>query len=382
MFTRSSVSGRPASIDVGALLENPERVRLVAQPLVDLRRGQIVGYETLTRFDLEVPAGPDKVFMQAAQQGLGDKLEALVLGKALRLSESLPPNCFLSINVDPECLISDAVQAVLRDSPLQGRVFELTEHRQVRDMTRVLRAISELRHRGAVVAMDDAGSGYSGLKQLLALRPQLIKLDRELIAGIDTDEVKRALVQMLGEFASRLDAWVLAEGIETEGELRALCQLGVPLGQGYFLARPAVPWAILSEPSQEVLRDAPPSLTQSSLRSLIDVCTVVRGDATWPLAAELCVRLDVEGRPVALRILEAGGVDERSEHELLKVKVRTEPGAVARRATLREGRCRWDPVMCIDDNGRFLGVIRMPRLVTALADASSGGAAAVLMGPP
>jgi hypothetical protein len=123
-------------------------------------------------------------------------------------------------------------------------------------------------------------------------------------------------------------------------------------------------------------------LTQSSLRSLIDVCTVVRGDATWPLAAELCVRLDVEGRPVALRILEAGGVDERSEHELLKVKVRTEPGAVARRATLREGRCRWDPVMCIDDNGRFLGVIRMPRLVTALADASSGGAAAVLMGPP
>ncbi len=90
--------------------------------------------------------------------------------------------------------------------------------------------------------MDDAGSGYSGLQQIAAIRPQMVKLDRAIVTGLDGDEVKLALTELLGEFAGRIDAWLLAEGIEAWGEVEALLRLGVPLGQGWLFGRPGPAW--------------------------------------------------------------------------------------------------------------------------------------------
>ena len=95
---------------------------------------------------------------------------------------------------------------------------------------------------GAPIAVDDAGAGYAGLTQILTLRPHILKLDRELVTGVDTDEAKAALIEMLGVFANRIDAWVLAEGVETVAEARRIRALGVPLAQGFHYAMPAPPF--------------------------------------------------------------------------------------------------------------------------------------------
>ena len=93
---------------------------------------------------------------------------------------------------------------------------------------------------GALIALDDAGSGYSGLQQLAALRPQVVKLDRALVSDADTDPVRVALAEMLGEFAGRIDAWLLAEGIETAGRARRVRRARRPAGPG-LAARPPDP---------------------------------------------------------------------------------------------------------------------------------------------
>ncbi|MET0385648.1 MAG: EAL domain-containing protein, partial [Polyangiales bacterium] len=215
----SESTGCPAEVDaesIHTILSGERGVWLETQPIVDLRRGVITGYEALARFDLDVTTPPDWVFAAANRAGLGIELEALVVQRALALARETPPNCFLSINVDPLHLTAAEVfDPIIAHGPLDGILFELTEQRQIIDMPGVASCLAELRKRGAYVAVDDAGAGYSGLQQILALRPQFLKADRALVSEVDADEAKRAMLQLLGELAGRLDAWIIAEGIET-----------------------------------------------------------------------------------------------------------------------------------------------------------------------
>lgn len=354
--------------DVGLLLREPERLTLVAQPIVDLRRGVVVGYEALSRFRLEHPCGPDRVFAAAARAGAAEELEARVIERGLSLAERLPDNCFLTLNVDPGLLTSERMLGLLRERPtLAGIVFELTEHSAIEDLPAVVAVTHLLKERGALIAMDDAGAGYSGLKQILELRPQLLKLDRSLITNLDDDPAKRALVSMIGELGARLDAWLLAEGIETEAELRVLRQLGVPLGQGYFLARPAPPWSPLRVEASAVLTGTPLGVRSPSIaHRLLETCPTCLPGEPWP-DEKTAIRLAV-GRPIAMQLVEGAVTRERAEHQLLRVKRESPLAAIAQRAVTRDEACRWDPLVCIDDVGHFVGIIRMPRLVAALAE--------------
>jgi EAL domain-containing protein (putative c-di-GMP-specific phosphodiesterase class I) len=90
--------------------------------------------------------------------------------------------------------------------------------------------------------VDDVGAGYSGLSQIAAVHPSYLKLDRSLVEGIDADDGRAALVGAFVGYAERADVMLVAEGVECESELRTLIELGVPLGQGFYLARPAPPW--------------------------------------------------------------------------------------------------------------------------------------------
>jgi EAL domain-containing protein (putative c-di-GMP-specific phosphodiesterase class I) len=135
--------------DIRRLLEEPGRLNLVGQPIIDLRRGAVVGYEILSRFRLEHPTSPDRVFAAAARQGLGAELEARVIERALVLAETLPDNCFLSVNVDPTLLTTARVLDALQQRPsLAGIVFELTEHTAIEDLAGVISAVAWLRERG------------------------------------------------------------------------------------------------------------------------------------------------------------------------------------------------------------------------------------------
>ena len=211
------------------------------------------------------------------RRGKAEELEAAALRTALAARATLPPNCFLTLNVSPELLPTESIRSVWRDEgSLAGLVIELTEQTPIDSYVDLEPDLNQLRAAGALIAVDDAGAGYAGLRHLLALRPALIKIDRELIQDVDRDEAKRALIGMLGSFASRVDAWILAEGVEQVEELDALVSLGVPLVQGYCVARPAPPWASIELDLAHRLAAKAPVAHKSTVRDILEPATTAR----------------------------------------------------------------------------------------------------------
>jgi EAL domain-containing protein (putative c-di-GMP-specific phosphodiesterase class I) len=125
---------------------------------------------------------------------------------------------------------------------LNGLVIEITEEERVLDVDALQRHLDPLRARGARIAVDDAGEGYAGLQQVMSMRADIIKLDRALVADVNSDAAKVALIGSLVHFARSTGASICAEGIETLQELRTLIHLGVAQGQGWALGRPGAPW--------------------------------------------------------------------------------------------------------------------------------------------
>ena len=211
---------------------------VVFQPIANLQTGEVVGVEALSRFPGSGDLSPEKWFNEAASVGLGVELEVLAVRQALRAMDQLPGGAYLSVNVSPAVAMSSALGAALEGVPLDRVVLEITEHSQVLDYDQLNLALVALRARGARLAIDDAGSGFSSLRHILRLSPDIIKLDISLTQGIDNDSVLRALGYSLASFASAIDAAVIAEGVETEREVHALRFLQVSYGQGFFLRRP------------------------------------------------------------------------------------------------------------------------------------------------
>ncbi|HEY0001304.1 MAG TPA: EAL domain-containing protein [Actinoplanes sp.] len=347
------------------------RMQAVYQPIVDVARGVVVGYEALIRFPSFPVSSPDAWFAAAHDHGRSAELQAAALRIALREKANLPGNCFLTVNVGPEVLHHPAIQRVWADvGDLRWVVVELTEHFAVEYNGVLHAALERLRSAGALIAIDDAGSGYAGLAQLLTVRPAMIKLDRALIRDLDHDEAKRALVEMVGTFAGRIDAWLLAEGVEREGELDALVALNVPLAQGFHLGRPALPWAPLRPEADRQLADKTSDRLGATLRTLLEHPPMVT-DATLAFAAfadpsvDLVVLCDDDRRPIA-------SLDDRSAPLPLvtpdmRINLDTSPSDAALRAITRIGTEWARPLLCTDNAGRYVGVVRIPRLLHALA---------------
>lgn len=211
-------------------------LRMVFQPIVDVVTGVVVGAEALARFPGGSP--PNEWFDDAAQVGRGTVLELAAVDAALSQLDGLPPGAFASVNVSPATAVTPGFRALLEQYPAERVVVELTEHTRVDDYEVLLDALARFRARGIRVAVDDAGAGYAGLQHILRLNPDIVKLDTALTQAIDTDPVRRALASALVAFGQEVGAVIVAEGVETRGELVVLRDLGVPWGQGYYLARP------------------------------------------------------------------------------------------------------------------------------------------------
>jgi EAL domain-containing protein (putative c-di-GMP-specific phosphodiesterase class I) len=216
-------------------------IRTVFQPIIDLQRGSVVGAEALTRF----PGAPDRTsdmwFAAAHGVGYGLELEELALRSALIRAVGIPSGCYVALNASPSVLTSGRLIPLLEESgfPLDRVVVEITEHWSIDDYEPVRAAREQLRGRGVRVAVDDAGSGYASLRHVLELAPDLIKIDRSLISGVDADPVRGSMVAAVLMFALQSGASVVAEGVETVAELDVLRQLGVEHAQGYLIARPS-----------------------------------------------------------------------------------------------------------------------------------------------
>jgi EAL domain-containing protein (putative c-di-GMP-specific phosphodiesterase class I) len=170
-------------------------------------------------------------------------LEARAIRVALAVADR-PPGTFLALNVSPAALLSPEVDAVLPHD-LEGIVIELTEHEAFDADGALDLALTALRTRGARIALDDAGAGYAGLQQLIRVRPDIVKVDRSLVARIHEDPSKLALLEALARFATTTGAAVCAEGVEDLAELRALAGVDVTYAQGYALARPGPAWPVI-----------------------------------------------------------------------------------------------------------------------------------------
>jgi EAL domain-containing protein (putative c-di-GMP-specific phosphodiesterase class I) len=227
---------RESEIAAMTALIQGTRFHPVFQPVVELATGSVVGYEALTRFDGGEP--PDSVFDRAARLGLGMALETATLGAALCAAADLDlRHAWLSVNMSPELVLSDAAATILRHAP-RPLVVELTEHVAIEDYPSLAAALRGLGP-SIRLAVDDAGSGFASLRHILELAPDVVKLDIGLIRGLDEDAARQALVAGMVHFADLSHFFLIAEGVETEPERDALIALGVRLGQGYLLGRPA-----------------------------------------------------------------------------------------------------------------------------------------------
>jgi EAL domain-containing protein (putative c-di-GMP-specific phosphodiesterase class I) len=177
-------------------------------------------------------------FAEAADVGLGIELEIMAVRRAVQSLEWLDPSITLGVNVSPEACCSPELSELLEIVPAHRLVLEITENAPVLDYERLATALAPMRARGVRLAIDDTCSGYASLRHVLHLRPDTIKLDITLTRGVETDTARRLLVEALVGFAPSVGAEVLAEGIETAGQLRALIDAGVQLGQGYLLGYP------------------------------------------------------------------------------------------------------------------------------------------------
>ncbi len=171
--------------------------------------------------------------------GLGIELEVVALELALQQMHRLPSEIYMSLNVSVEALMSDAFREILEDVPAERIVLEVTEHIPIDDYAAFGESVEGLRSEGVRLAVDDAGAGFASLRHVVDFQPEIIKLDIGLIRGIDADPARQALARALLTFARETyDATVVAEGIETAGELEMLRRLGCPQGQGFLLGRP------------------------------------------------------------------------------------------------------------------------------------------------
>ena len=215
---------------------------IAVQPIVDVRTGSVHAYEALARFAGSTQ-GPLHWFAMAATLGERDALERACLRAALHLFGQRPVGVSLSVNLSAPVLLDPLTLEMLDEQrDLDGLIIEITEETLVQSDTQLRTVIAPLQERGACLAVDDMGAGYSGLRQITAVRPTYLKLDRSLISGIDHDQDRGALVGALVGYSKQVGSLLVAEGIEYSAELRVLGDLGVPLAQGYYTGRPGRPW--------------------------------------------------------------------------------------------------------------------------------------------
>lgn len=209
---------------------------IVFQPIVSLAGGSAVAFEALSRF--VDGTRPDERFHEAARVGLRDALEEATLRAAMTEADHLPPGAAIHLNVSPAFLAARGDLHSLVAGTDRSVVLELTEYEPVADYP-VLAEAWEALGEHVELAVDDAGSGYASLRHILSLRPAVVKLDLQLVRGIDEDPARQALVSGLVFFVQQTGIRLVAEGVETEAERERLAALGVGYGQGYLFGRPA-----------------------------------------------------------------------------------------------------------------------------------------------
>ena len=227
---------RSARERVLAMLDG-HAVTMFQQPIHDLKNGKPVGVECLARFPDLNKRGPQAWFDDAERTGLGSELEMTAVRCALETVGQVPDGIYAAINASPATILSGRLRETLERFEPANLVIEITEHQHVDDFPALAREIAALKP-FAKMAIDDVGTGYAGLRHLIELQPDILKMDMVLTRDCDKDPARRAIGAAMVQFSHDIGAKLVAEGIETEEEREVMQHLGVDYGQGYLFARP------------------------------------------------------------------------------------------------------------------------------------------------
>lgn len=398
---QSSGQAREAEGSVSDVLRR-EALSISFQPIVDLRTAEVAGCEALTRpapstgFDQ-----PGPLFEAAEQAGLSKPLERVARQRALASATTWCDSPLLFINVSPTVFndpefVDQVTDEVARTPDIDPRrvVLEITERAGCRWLEGLEQQTRELRKRGFRIALDDVGAGMSGLNQIMALRPDWLKLDIALIRNIDSDGLKQNLIRFFVHFSRLSGMTLIAEGIERPEEMAILIELGVTHGQGFYLAKPApiappIPPAVMGRivSARQTARarefQAPASMRVDPL-----IAPAVLADRTQTVS-QLVDQVDQTARDSGVVVIDGRHQVGWIGHEVIRSLAREGAGdmtlggldlksspAISIDTTLTEalelvaGR---EEELCgvplvVQHEGNVVGVVPIPRLLRAVAD--------------
>jgi EAL domain-containing protein (putative c-di-GMP-specific phosphodiesterase class I) len=219
----------------GRTMVHPEvAFRTVFQPILDLANSGVVGYEALTRFEDGV--SPDHWLADATARGSGVELETLLARAGIQAADGLPAGVWLGLNVSSNLIRAGRALRTIVEPCSRPVVLEV-DAAQISGPMGIDQTVTELPD-GVALAISGVHPGYDCLTLVREVVPSFVKLDRNWVSSLDTDSPKQALIGALVAVAGETGCTLIAEGIETEAELRTLQELGVRFGQGYLLGRP------------------------------------------------------------------------------------------------------------------------------------------------
>lgn len=265
------------------ILDN-NKLNYAFQPIVSAKTGELIAYESLMRSNTEPKISPLKILKYAERRGRLNDVEKLTVFNSLAKfanNPDVPANTRIFVNLIPGHFLTEQEYELLRlqyGSLFERMVVEITELREMDDDSLVVLNTRRDKH-GFALAIDDYGSGVSNTNNLLRYMPQIVKIDRLLITGIDRNAKKQFFVNSIISFAKENDMQTLAEGVETESELKTLIRLGIDMIQGYVVAKPSI----------EIVKDTPADIKKLIVNENIRVGSKSRMTYTASENCELSV---------------------------------------------------------------------------------------------
>jgi len=254
------------------------------QPIVRLKDGSVMGHESLIRGPADSPLrAPDALFAAARAEDLSLELEQACLREGLRAWAEHAQDKRLFLNLSARAIVALverlSLGGVMKALDAAGVapaaiVIEITEHEHVTNLPCLIAAAAGLRAQGLRFALDDFGDGRSSLRLWAELRPEIVKIDKYFIHDLQDQAIKVQTLKGLTRFAETFGTVLVAEGIETEAELQIVRDLGIELGQGYFLGRPD------PVPAMSVLTRAGEVIASSEIAVLPEITRSAGADFT------------------------------------------------------------------------------------------------------
>ena len=216
------------------------------EPQIDLETGEVVGFEVLARWKhpLSGVIGPDVFIPVAEEIGLIGRLSEQVISAALREAAEWDPAIKISVNISPSQLtdgwLAQRIVRILAETafPAERLVIEITESSLFADIDLARTIVTSLKNQGVRLALDDFGTGFSSLAHIRSLPFDIIKIDREFVANLNSKRESAAIIRAVTTLAAALSVPVCVEGIENEDAYKAVVRLGCGIGQGWYFGKP------------------------------------------------------------------------------------------------------------------------------------------------